>query len=100
MFQNGDGKKVSLSYVSLKNATFTNEEFLALVDNCCLQETDVHMWVEHVNDKRKARDTEGSYKKAAIYAREKVTYVQFYDDVFSYLFMDINKSCARNKAKH
>ena len=50
-----------------KNAIFTNEELLALAKNCCLPVTDVHMWVEHVNDivsRRKARAAELSRKKA------------------------------------
>lgn len=47
-----------------KNATFTNEELLAMADNCCPH---VHMWVEHVNDtvsRRKARVAERSRKEA------------------------------------
>lgn len=50
-----------------ENATFTNEELLAMADNCCLPVTDVHMWVEHVNDivsRRKARAAERSRKQA------------------------------------
>ena len=50
-----------------KNAIFTNEELLALAENCCLPVPDVRMWVEHVNDivsRRKARATERSRKKA------------------------------------
>ena len=61
-----------------KNATFTNEELLALADNCCLPVTNVH--------KRQEPQSAPVRKQP----RENVIYVQFYVDVLNYLFYVIN----------
>ena len=72
-----------------KNAIFTNKGLLALVENCCLPVTDVCIWVEHVNDivsRRKKLQSAPATKQPS----KKVIYVQFYVDVFNYLFYVIN----------